>query len=167
MRAPTHRYMTPEQRLLTNRSIQPNGCWHYTGNINEDGYGRCGYKGRTGENVHRVAYEVFVKPIPEGMTVNHKCHDDDPDCPGGYCLHRRCFNPDHLVAVSIGTNIDNGKTPSSINAAKDECINGHTFTVANTYIRPDGDRGCKACRADAVRRYEAKRPRPRVRKKVA
>jgi hypothetical protein len=167
MRARTHRYMTAAERLLANRSVQPNGCWHYTARIDEDGYGRCGYEGKTGVKVHRVAYMVFIGPIPEGMTVNHKCHDDDPDCPGGYCPHRRCFNPDHLVAVTVPENLDNGKTPSSINAAKEKCDNGHEFTPLNTYIRPDGTRRCKTCQAEAAVRYEAHRPRPRVRKKAA
>lgn len=157
-----HRYMAPEERLLAQRSVQPNGCWHWTGGLSEDGYGRCGYEGRTGVNVHRVAYEIFVGAIPDGLTINHRCHDADPACPGGRCDHRRCFNPEHLEAVTNTSNILSGKTPAAINAAKVECVNGHPFTPDNTYIRPDGYRGCRICRREAGRRHESKR-RPRRR----
>lgn len=160
----THRYMTPEQRLLAQRAIQPNGCWHYTGYVNKDGYGRCGYQGRPGQNVHRVAYQVFIGPIPEGMTVNHRCHDDDPDCPAGYCEHRRCFNPEHLEAVTIAKNIMNGKTPAAVNAAKTHCDHGHEFTPGNTFVKSDGCRGCKECRVEISRRHEATRIRHGKRK---
>lgn len=166
-RASTHRYMTAQERLLTNRAIQPNGCWHYTGTINKDGYGRCGYQGKPGTNVHRVAYIEFIGPIPEGMTVNHRCHDDDPTCPGGKCDHRKCFNPQHLEAVPVRTNILNGKTPAAVNSARGACINGHEFTPANTYARSDGGgRGCRTCRSEAAKRHELIRVRPRPRKAV-
>lgn len=156
--------MSAEQRLLARRAIQPNGCWHWTGGINEDGYGRCGYQGKSGTNVHRVAYEVFVGPIPDGMTINHKCHDEDPNCLGGRCPHRRCFNPDHLAAVTMADNILSGKTSAAFNAAKVECVNGHAFTPDNTYIRPDGARGCRTCRRESSQRHESTRQRPRRRK---
>lgn len=159
----THRYMTPAERLLVRRIIQPNRCWHYDGRIDRYGYGRCGYQGDTSVLVHRVAYLEFVGPIPADLTVNHRCHDDDPSCPGGECPHRRCFNPEHLVTATDAENLFNGKTPASINAAKDRCDNGHEFTPENTYLRPEDARGCRRCRAEASQRYEAKRG-PRARK---
>lgn len=162
----THRYMTPEQRLVARRSIQPNGCWHYTGTINEDGYGHCGYKGRPGQGVHRVAYELFVGPIPPGMKINHRCHDEDPDCSGGLCLHRRCFNPEHLEAVTDRQNVLNGKTPAAKNAAKTHCTHGHEFSPENTYIRPDGARACRACVRARGRIHDAKRRPPGSRRKT-
>jgi hypothetical protein len=139
-------------RLMGKRSIQLNGCWHYTKGVGRNGYGRCGWHGGTGL-VHRVSYEVFTGPIPPGMTVNHKCHDADLSCPGGLCLHRRCFNPDHLEAVTHKKNLDNGKSCAAVNAAKTHCDNGHEFTPENTYIRTDGCRTCRKCQAVAQGRY--------------
>lgn len=44
-------------------------------------------------------------------------------------------------------------------APKTVCKNGHEFTEANTYFRPDGrGRQCRRCNLDNVRRFhEARR----------
>jgi hypothetical protein len=40
-----------------------------------------------------------------------------------------------------------GEGPCAINARKTHCIQGHPFSAANTYIRPDeGSRQCRACK---------------------
>lgn len=41
--------------LLSRISIQPNGCWLYTGTIRPDGYGYIGFK-NIGYIAHRVSY---------------------------------------------------------------------------------------------------------------
>lgn len=84
-------------RLRSRVEVQPNGCWHWTGQRNANGYGRMLFRGAKAY-AHRVAYELFTGPVPEGMDVGHRCHDDDPLCAGGVeCTHRRCANPEHLV----------------------------------------------------------------------
>lgn len=68
-----------------------NGCWVWTGPLNDKGYGR--FRADEGKvYAHRVAYEKFVGPIPVGMDILHKC-----DVP-------RCVNPAHLF---LGTQADN------------------------------------------------------------
>lgn len=37
---------------------------------------------------------------------------------------------------------------------KTHCVNGHEFTADNTYTRKEGKRGCKICRASAMRRLQ-------------
>src|SRR5690242_4623354 len=72
----------------------PDACWGWTGCTDEKGYGRIGAGGR-GAGVliaSRVAYELFVGPIPAGHSVCHHC--DNPPC----------CNPSHLFT---GTNADN------------------------------------------------------------
>lgn len=159
------RFPPVEERLMAQRAIQPNGCWHFTGALLRSGYGRLYWQGRS-QGTHRISYQLYVGPIPPGMTVNHKCHDDDSGCPAGLCPHRRCFNPAHLEVVTHKKNLDNGKSCAAVNAAKTHCDSGHEFTLANTYIRADGCRTCRKCQAAAQDRYR-KRQRDRNEAKAA
>ncbi len=72
------------------------GCWLWSGGRNENGYGIIGL-GRRSQGVgktHRVAWELYNGPIPDGMCVLHKC--DNPPC----------CNPAHL---RLGTLKDNAR----------------------------------------------------------
>jgi hypothetical protein len=65
-------------------------CWNWTASRMTSGYGQIGIGGKYGRphGAHRVAYELAVGPIPEGMQVDHMCHN------------KLCVNPDHLRAVT-------------------------------------------------------------------
>ncbi|MBD3781687.1 MAG: HNH endonuclease [Micrococcales bacterium] len=82
-------------RLLGRIGRAPSGCWPWLGTLTWGGYGQIG---RHGQNVtaHRAVWEHFVGPIPEDLTLGHRCHDEDLTCPPGPCEHRRCVNPTHL-----------------------------------------------------------------------
>lgn len=57
-------------------------CWLWTGAHNKDGYGKM-FRGKTQTHykAHRLAYELFIGPIPEGLHVLHDCPDGDtPAC---------------------------------------------------------------------------------------
>lgn len=71
--------------------VPESGCWLWEGSTGSHGYGdiRIHYKLHL---AHRLSYEAFVGPIPDGMFVMHKCDV------------RSCVNPDHL---SIGTHQQN------------------------------------------------------------
>ena len=71
--------------------MTPTGCWEIRGSKHRQGYGLLKVKGST-KFAHRIAYEAWVGPIPEGLVVRHKC--DNPPC----------INPDHL---EVGTQKDN------------------------------------------------------------
>lgn len=67
------------------------GCWLWTGSRTSDGYGGIRVCGKS-VGAHRVAYELFVAPIPDGLHVLHRC--DTPNC----------VRPEHLF---LGTHADN------------------------------------------------------------
>ena len=112
-------------------------CWLWTGYRNRMGYGQFGRN----EPAHRVAYELLVGPIPDGLVLDHLCRNPP------------CVNPDHLEPVTNVENLQRGVGPSAQNARKARCKNGHEFTSENTYIRPDG--GGRQCRRCAHARYVA------------
>lgn len=84
--------MTLEEKLLRTRLITESGCWEWTGKSKVRGYGRIQVNKKK-RRVHRVAYELWIGPIPVGHGVLHSC--DNPPC----------FNPEHLFTGTQLTNI--------------------------------------------------------------
>lgn len=134
----------------------PEACWPWTGTL-KAGYGR--FLLRKGKRVpaHRWAYERFVGPIPDGLTIDHLCHDPWLCAGGERCPHRRCVNPAHLAPATDADNTLRGNSPSAVNARKIQCDHGHDFTPENTRTR-DGHRECLTCmRLRNQRQTEARR----------
>lgn len=118
------------------------GCWVWTAGVAAKGYGQFRLNGKM-EKAHRVAYELSVGPIPEGLVIDHLCRN------------RACVNSDHLETVTAVENTRRGDT-WKLNAAKTRCPQGHPYDEANTYISRDGWRGCRICRRDQTRAYRAR-----------
>lgn len=139
------------------------GCWRWTGNLSDGGYGRFWTKA-PGEKVkshqaHRWAYEQLVGPIPDGMTLDHLCHERQACSGGDGCPHRRCVNPQHLAIAPMGENVNRGNPNWRQRLSRTHCPKGHPFDEKNTYHAPDGSRHCRACGAANARRYKAARRR--------
>jgi len=127
----------------------PEGCWEWLGSIHTDGYGKLGAKGEnTTVYAHRLSYETFVGPIPDGLTIDH------------LCKNRKCCNPDHLEAVTAGENALRGEGIPAKNKRKRVCHLGHPYTPENTriYTKPNGNpyRRCILCLRAAQERAKAK-----------
>lgn len=117
---------------LTARTAADGDCLVWTGCTNSKGYGsiwtRDGMK-----LAHRIAYELAVGPIPDGLVIDHLCRN------------RRCVHVPHLEVVTRGENtLRSPINFAAINARKTHCIRGHEFTAANTQIS-GGTRHCRAC----------------------
>ena len=127
-------------RMAAKIRIAPDtGCWLWTGCLNSKGYGCWSQNGKV-KLTHRVAYELLVGPIPEGMVNDHLCRE------------RRCCFPGHLEPVTSRVNTRRGMA-----ATATECKRGHAFDEANTYITKRGTRECRICRRMQRERFAAKR----------
>jgi hypothetical protein len=122
---------------VANKFTIDDGCWEWVAAKNRDGYGLVAVQsntasGHTTLQAHRVVYELFVGPIPDGMQIDHLCRN-----PG-------CVRPDHLEPVTHKENMARAVWP---NRWKTHCHRGHAFDETNTYWRKDrpGMRGCKTC----------------------
>lgn len=83
------------------RSAKPGECWEWVGS-RRAGYGRmavgrpAGLPRDTVITAHRIAYEMLIGPIPEGLVIDHLCRN------------KSCVNPAHLEAVSQRENVLRG-----------------------------------------------------------
>jgi hypothetical protein len=145
----------PLERLMSRTVAGPNGCLLYVGTLSKRGYGQIRVDGVL-KLAHRAIYELTVGPIPDGMNLDHTCHNRDATCLGGdECAHRRCINVEHLEPVTGSENTRRGKS-WAINGTKTHCAQGHPYDEANTYVF-DGRRHCRTC--NNARTAAAKRAR--------
>lgn len=108
-------------------------CWEWGGRICN------GYGYSAGKRAHRLVYELLVGLIPEGLVLDHLCRN------------KRCVNPAHLEPVTQRENM--ARWAATIT----ECAKGHPFDEVNTYRKPNGGRGCRACNARKNREYRLRK----------
>jgi hypothetical protein len=113
----------------------PDECWLWRGAKHAHGYGQLVRKKKR-LYAHRVAYELFKGPIPDGFEIDH--------VKAWGCNDRSCCNPFHLEAITSEENKLRSDWPPAVNARKTICKRGHSFSSANTGYSRNG-RYCKAC----------------------
>lgn len=115
-------------------------CWEWTGVLSDNGYSRF-YMNGSMHYGHRVSFEHFTGPIPDGLEIDHLCRN------------RKCVNPDHLDAVTRRVNLL--RSPifrGNVQANATHCPSGHPYDEENTYRIPGrSHRLCRTCRRDRNR----------------
>lgn len=83
------------ERFMQFVNKHESGCWLWTGNTDNKGYGHFTMgpgRHKREQQSHRVSFILFKGEIPDGMLIRHMCNV------------RNCVNPEHLRP---GTNGDN------------------------------------------------------------
>ena len=123
-------------------------CWEWQGARRDHGYGHLQVDGRW-VGAHRLAYELTIGPIPDGLVLDHLCRNPP------------CVRPDHLEAVRQRENLARGNTVVASALTRTHCPNGHPRTPANT-VMDQGKRRCIPCRQVQNRRTTARRRAERI-----
>ncbi len=128
-----------DQRLREQMEINDAGCWIWTGSRTVYGYGQMSDP-RVGRPVHahRLSYECFVGPIPDGHDIHHVCRV------------RPCINPAHLEAVSHGDHAEE-HAEATRKSVCPKC-GGSDFLV-----RSDKSLRCRPCHTAKEHERRAKR----------
>ena len=83
-----------EARFWAKVQRSETGCWEWTSGHWGDGYGIFLIQKRA-KAAHRVAYTLLHGPIPEGVLLDHRCHN------------KGCVNPSHLRFSDHKSNAEN------------------------------------------------------------
>lgn len=149
------------ERLMEKISPEPNtGCWLWTGGTHRFGHGYILIGSRSNGTrecvgAHRVSFELFCGPIPNGLFVCHRC-----DVP-------QCVNPDHLFLGTAKDNMmDAAKKGRVGKNANDTCRFGHPISIVRGKLRL-----CRICARESSKknyheRHKEKRKAARLSKRL-
>lgn len=136
---PRWHFSRTQQRFESKFKIVPGGCWEWTGTRDKDGYAFFKLDGNLRRGA-RVAYEMYVGPIPEGLQIDHLCRN------------KCCVNPEHLEAVTIQENLRRKNSAARKRKwrrsapGNTHCMKGHPLVPGNVFVGTDGRRRCRICR---------------------
>lgn len=139
--------LTLEERFWPKVVRRSSGCWVWAGSRNKGGYGHLGLppNGQRQGMAHRVAYELLVGPIPDGLELDHLCR------------YTSCVNPAHLQPVTHKINIERATWAcAKAHRAKTHCPQGHPYSGDNLAMY-GGKRCCRTCMRASNRRYEQRK----------
>lgn len=113
-------------------------CHEWTAYRAKNGYGVFCWRGHN-HRAHRIAFAAFVGPIPEGMSVCHRCDN------------RACVEPSHLFLGSDRDNIRDAITKGRFvkvkpNAPQLLCKRGHDLSIHGISSANKRGRGCRICK---------------------
>lgn len=115
-------------------------CWMWTAATNAYGYGY--FRTPAGTRVaHRIAYELLVGPIPDGLQLDHLCRS------------RRCVNPQHLDPVTQAENLRRG-LQGALRQPSAKCPKDHDYGDGTQKTATGRRRLCRTCRRATQQRYE-------------
>ncbi len=139
----TRKKKSVAERLARRLQATDTGCLEWTRYTDASGYGVIAIDSQP-VGTHRVAWELANGPIPDGLWVLHHC--DNPPCcqtdptegyPEGH-LFLGTHDQNMADMVAKGRH-RNGRENRNV------CPKGHAYDEANTYVRADGVRNCRAC----------------------
>lgn len=141
-------------------------CWLWTRPLDKQGYGHFGTRERSSTS-HRYSYELHVGPVPEGLELDHLCHDPETCTvvPATLCPHRACVAPNHLNPTDQASNKRRGRRERPMNGQHwrdlTHCVNGHPFDEENSYWN-GRQRVCRTCIYEATARQNEKKKAERA-----
>ena len=130
---PRWNFLSVAHRFMAKVRILDNGCWEWTGATKGKGYAQF-WDGHNRIGAYRFTYELYKGVIPDGLEIDHLCHN------------RCCVNPEHLEAVTHKENLMRSVVSLT------HCPQGHNYSAENTYIKYGG-RNCRICARNSSARW--------------
>lgn len=119
------------ERFILKTKKSTSGCLEWTGGrIKIKGYGRFVIK-HIPEYAHRIAYELFIGPIPDGVWVLRRCNNP------------LCVSPDHLILRT--TEEKDGDTKRCVKCGETKLLNEFSQFKPKDAKRKLRRPRCRAC----------------------